>query len=87
MGFTVSFTEDRTTFRRAEVADNPDLAAKLTVRQRMAALRRKDAMEPEQIADQIDADVETVKRTARRYKAQFVVMDGGRLALLESRAS
>jgi hypothetical protein len=87
IGFTVSFSDDRTTFRRADVADDPDLAAKLSVRQRMAALLRKGAMAPDEIAEQIEADVETVKRTARRYKGQFVVISGGRFALLEWSAS
>jgi len=87
VGFTVSFAEDRTTFRRADVADTPDLAAKLTVRQRMAALLRKGAMAPEEIAEQIDAEIETVKRTARRYKEQFTVITGGRVGLLERNAS
>jgi len=87
IGFTVSFAEERTTFRRTDVADNPDLASKLSVRQRMAALLRKGAMAPEEIAAQIEADVETVKRTARRYKEMFVVIPGGRFGLLERSAS
>ena len=87
IGFAVSFTVDRTTFRRADVADNPELATKLSVRHRMAALLRKGAMAATDIADEIDADVETIKRTVRRYKQQFVTVEGGRLALLEKRAS
>ena len=86
IGFTVSFADDHTTFRRADVADSPDLAMKLSVRQRMAALLRRGAMAPEAIAEQIDADLETVKRTARRYREQFVVIPGGQFALLERRA-
>jgi hypothetical protein len=31
VGFTVTFTDDRTTFRRSDVADSPELAGKLTV--------------------------------------------------------
>ena len=86
IGFTVSFTENCTTFRRADVADTPDLAKRLTIRQRMAALLRRGAMAPEEIAEQIEADLETVKRTARRYREQFVVIPGGRFALLEKGA-
>lgn len=83
IGFTVTFTEDRTTFRHADVADSPDLAGKLTVRQRMAALLRKDAMTPEEIGHEIDAEPETVKRTARRYKGLFVTIPDGRIGLLQ----
>lgn len=87
IGFTVSFTEHQTIFRRSDVADNPELAEKLSVRQRMAALLRRGALRVEEIANEIDADVETVKRTQRRYKEQFVVIPDGRFALLEKRVS
>ena len=83
IGFTVTFTEDRTSFRRADVADSPDLALKLTVRQRMAALLRRGALAPEEIAAELDAKPETVMRTARRYPNLFVVLPGGKCGLLE----
>lgn len=82
-GFTITFAENRTTFRRSNPADSPDLAGQLSVRQRMASLLRQGAMTAESIADELEADVETVKRTARRYKKLFMIMDGGRLGLLE----
>jgi hypothetical protein len=85
IGFTIAFAEDRTTFRRSDVADNPDLAAKLTVRQRMAYLLRGGAMTMEQLAEEIDSKPETIKRTAYRNKGLFIVMDGGRVGLLERR--
>jgi hypothetical protein len=87
VGFTVSFTEDQTTFRRTEVADSPDLAGQLSVRQRMTYLLRRGALAPEAVADEIEADVDTVKRTARRYKKLFTVLQGGRLGLLEGNAA
>jgi hypothetical protein len=87
LGYTVTFTEDQTVFRRSEIAENPDLAGKLTVRQRMTSLLRKGAMPPDAIAEEIDADVETVRRTVRRYKNQFTVIDGGRVGLLQKSAS
>jgi hypothetical protein len=82
LGYTLTFTEECTSFRRSEVADNPDLAGQLSVRQRMAHLLRKGALSPEAIAEEIEAEVETVKRTVRRYKRQFTVIDGGRVGLL-----
>ena len=85
LGFSISFGEETTTFRRTDVADNPDLASKLTVRQRMRYALRKGAMDAECIAEEIDATPETVKRTVRRYKNLFVMIPGGRIGLLEKR--
>jgi len=85
VGFEITFEEERTTFRRVDVADIPDLAGQLSVRQRMAGLLRHGAMDPEELASELQADPETVKRTARRYRQQFTVLPGGRLGLLERR--
>ena len=85
VGFTVTFTDDRTTFRRSDVADSPELAGKLTVCQRTMRLLRSGAVETSLIAEEIEAKVETVERTARRYKGQFKVLPGGRIGLLEKR--
>jgi hypothetical protein len=82
VGFEIAFTQDRTIFRRVDVADTPDLAGQLSVRQRMAHLLAGGSMSPEEIASEIQADPETVKRTARRYKQQFTVIPGGNLGLL-----
>jgi hypothetical protein len=87
VGFSITFSDERTVFRRTEVADSPDLARQLSVRHRMAYLLRRGAMAPEVIAEEIDADLETVKRTARRHKKLFTILDGGRLGLLERTAS
>jgi hypothetical protein len=87
VGFSVTFREECTVFRRTEVADSPELAGQLSVRQRMAHLLRRGAIAPEMIAEEINADLETVKRTARRYKNLFIILDGGRLGLLKRAAS
>jgi hypothetical protein len=80
-GFTVTFSDDRTTFRRAEVADNPELAERLSVKQRMAALLRKGSFTPEAVAEEIGAEVETVRRTVRRHGQLFVTLSGGKIGL------
>jgi hypothetical protein len=85
VGFEITFGAERTEFRRVDVADVSDLAGHLSVRQRMAHLLRRGAMSPDLIAEELQADVETVKRTARRYKQQFTVIPGGSLGLLEKR--
>jgi hypothetical protein len=65
------------------VADTPDLAAKLSVRQRLAHVLSRRAMTAEALARDIDADPETVKRTLRRYRSQFVVLAGGYYGLAQ----
>jgi CHC2-type zinc finger protein len=81
-GFKITFMEDSTLFSRSNPADNPDLATSMSVRQRMAHLLRNGAMDPANVASEIEADVETVRRTARRHKDTFTILDGGKLALL-----
>jgi hypothetical protein len=83
LGFRLDFEDERTLVRRIEVADNAELAGQLSVRQRMTHLLRRGAMTPEAIAEEIEAEPETIKRTVRRYKSLFTVIDGGRVGLLE----
>lgn len=83
VGYGITFDADRTVFARVNVADVSDLAGHLSVRQRMAHTLRRGAMNPDVLADEIGADVETVRRTARRYRQQFTVIANGSLALLE----
>jgi hypothetical protein len=85
VGYRISFDEDRTTFRRMNIADSPDLAGKLSIRQRMTHLLKQGAMMPDAIAEELDADPETVRRTIRRYKTTFTVLDGGRVGVLETK--
>ena len=85
IGFEFRFDDDRTHVSRVDLADVPDLAAGLSVRQRMALALRRGAMSPESLSEEIEAKLETVKRTSRRYKRQFTIIDGGSVALLESR--
>ena len=82
VGLSISFTEVRTVIRRNNVADSPDLAAKLSIPQRMSYLLRHGSMSTEAVAEEIEADVETVKRVVRRYKDRFTVLEGGRVGLL-----
>jgi hypothetical protein len=86
LAYDITFSENDTVVRRAEVADNPDLASNLSVRQRMAVLLRGGEMSPKAIAEEISATVDTVTRTARRYRDQFTVLPGGNLGILERRS-
>ena len=83
VGFTVSFNETQTAFWRSDPADNPDLALKMSVRQRMISALRHGALSPDEIAGKIDAEPDTVRRTFRRYKSIFTVLPGGQIGLVQ----
>ncbi len=90
LGFAVSFTEDRTTFRRMNVADSPDLAGKLSVRERVTHLLRHGPMSVMTIAEELEIDVNTITQTVNRHLKKgrlFIVLDGQntarRIGLLE----
>lgn len=83
VGFEVTFGSGETRFERVDLADVPDLAAKLSVRQRMALALRQGAMTPEALSSDVGAKVETVTREARRYKKQFVLLDGGFIGIAQ----
>jgi hypothetical protein len=82
-GFKVQFTEDRTFFERLNPADNPELAEKMSVRQRMMSLLRGGSLPLNQLADELDAKSDTIRRTVQRYKSIFTVIEGGNIALLQ----
>ena len=84
VGFEITFETERTTFKGVDVADVADLAGQLSIRQRMAYLLRRGAMEPELVASELDAKIDTVKRTARKYPKQFTLVKG-RVGLIERR--
>lgn len=83
IGFEISFGRDRTTIGRIEVDGVPDLAATMSVRQRMLSALRAGSRAAEAVADSIGADVDTVRRTARRNRNLFTVLPGGQLGLAE----
>lgn len=86
IGWEIQFTKTETTFRRVDVADTPELAAGLSVRQRMAHLLRQGAMTVEELAGELSAKADTVNRTARRYRNLFAVLPGGKVGLQERRS-
>lgn len=82
-GFLIKFTPDRTYFTKSDPADTPDLAEKMTIRQRMMHLLRRGALPIEVVADELEAKPDTVRRTACRHKNTFTVLQGGKVALLQ----
>lgn len=85
LGFSINFEAETTTFKRTDVAANPDLAEKLTLQQRMAYLLRGGSMTMKELAGELEAKFETVERTVYRNKKRFIVLDGGRVGLLENK--
>jgi hypothetical protein len=84
VGYGIRFEDDCTLFRRTDVADSPDLAAQLTVRQRMGHMLKRGPRTYEQIAEETESTVETISRYARRYR-EFLIIDGGKVGLAEIR--
>jgi hypothetical protein len=85
LGYSISFGDETTTFRRTDVASSPDLAGKLTLQQRMAYLLRGGSLSMKQIAQELEAKFDTVERTIYRNKHRFIVLEGGNIGLLENR--
>ena len=83
LGFEITFQEHVTFLRRTNPADNPDMAGQLSVRQKMVHVLRRGALTREQIAEEIGADFDTVKRESNRYKKLFLVLPGGKVGLVE----
>jgi hypothetical protein len=66
-GFRITFGEERTLFARQLVADmGADVAGQLPLAVRMAAVLRSGAMTAVEIAEQLDAPVDSVSKAARR---------------------
>jgi hypothetical protein len=83
VSYTLHFSRDRTEFCLAHVAENPELAERLTVQQRMLHLLQRGPMAPKDIAHCLDAKVETVDKTVRRYPERFVQLSDGRVDLMK----
>ena len=100
IGYEVVFDAERTTFRRIDLADVPDLAGNLSVFERMRHALKSGPMSAVELAMEFAPDedeaardrrVETIKRTGRRYKRLFTVVPGHdgvhKLALVENRVA
>ncbi|MFN8629041.1 MAG: hypothetical protein U0838_01590 [Chloroflexota bacterium] len=92
VGFSIEFGAERTTFAREDVAGmGADVAAQLSVRQRMVSLLRTGAMTMVEIAGELDVPVDTIVKTSKRGDGKvFVRVPGAdgvfRIGLLERSA-
>ena len=91
VGFRITFQPDRTHVTRVDLVNVDDLAAGLSLRQRIKAAVTHQSHTLASLAEQLSANVESINRTVRRYPDLFVKVSGDdgitRIALLERRAS
>ena len=91
VGFEVTFDEDRTRFRRVDVADVQDLAVELPLWVRMKHAVAHRPMTLAALAEELEANVGSLDKAAKRKSKVFTRVDGddgvARIALLERRVS
>ena len=89
VAFDVTFEDERTVFRRTSVADNPDLAVRLPLWQRMAHLLRRGPVPVAEIAEQLEVAENSVLKTITRKTQLFTRVPStsgvSRIALVERR--
>ncbi len=83
LGFRITFDEKRTTFTRNNVADNADLAIKLTLKERMYHLLVRRTMTPAEIAEELEAKVDSIERIQRRYQKLFIIRPDGKFGVAQ----
>lgn len=83
-GFDIEFAPEGTYFTRSNPADNPDLAETMSLSHRMRHLLRSGSLPFDEIAETLGAKPETIKRTVRRGKKMFTVIEGGKVGLLNT---
>jgi hypothetical protein len=82
----LTFGRQRTDISRVDMADTPDLASKLTIRQRMTVLLKRGSMTEQEIADELEASLDSVRKAAKRNHRDFILLSGGRIGLVEKGA-
>lgn len=89
LGYELHFGPERTVVRRVSVADTPELADSLPLKDRMRHAVRLQPMTAAALADELGAKVETVERKVRAYPKLFARVLGSngitRIALAERR--
>jgi len=80
--FRFTFEQDRTIIEPVSPASVPEAAVELPLVERLALALRRGARTPADLAEELDAKVETISRTARRYRdTRFVILDGRKIGL------
>jgi hypothetical protein len=82
-GFKIAFTQDRTYFAKTDPADTPDLADKMSIRERMRNLLKHGSMSVESLAEEMGTEKNSIYKSVHRNKRIFTLLEGGKVALLQ----
>lgn len=88
IAFDLQFGDTFTRITRSNLADNPELAVKLPIWQRMMNELRRGPKNIAFLAEDLDTKPETIQKNVKRRPDMFVVqpgIDGSRVALVERR--
>lgn len=77
IGLSFEFNSERTTIRRTDLHDVPELAAAIPIRARMIELLRPGARLLHEIAEELGADIEAVRMAAKRGEGKVFVKFAG----------
>ncbi len=83
IGYRISFAGGRTAFVRSNPNDTPELAGKMTYRERMYQMLRFGSLPVKEVADRLGTDVKTVRKTANRHPQTFTLLENDYVALLQ----
>jgi hypothetical protein len=78
VGFSICFADNQTRFSRVNLGDVEGLAAKLSTFERVVYALKRGPLTVAQLADELDAKVDTVEKTVRRWATK------GKLVRLEA---
>lgn len=73
IGFDLDFGTDRTVIRRTDLADIPALAMHLPIKDRIAHELADGALTEYELAQRIEARLDSVSRTVRRHEGRYFV--------------
>ncbi len=77
LGFRFVFEKDRTFVEAIDVRDTPELAGQVALKERMARALRHGALAAGDLAEELEADPQTVARIARRYDGKLFMQLAG----------
>jgi hypothetical protein len=71
IGFRIAFDDKATYIERTDIMDVPELCAALPLKTQMARILKAGALTVQDIADELDASPNSVRRVLNRYKETF----------------
>jgi hypothetical protein len=87
VGIAATFERQRVFFAATDLRETAELSQHLHLKDRIANAVRRQPYRPEDLAEELGADVDTINRTVRRYKDRFQRITGSddkpRIVLVE----